>query len=280
MGRKKLTRRRESLLQPLSLRQTSIHDKFWYNEERGELKLIPGRLDFWDSTNRALRVASNQARCHSFSQDFIAATLHNIISLAIEYPSEKMPVQMLLSRLGMMVYGNNLTEELLNYDSKIVELYRLDIPNHIGETVDLANDLMRKLNNSLYNLRKGNRNWNSSISNDFDPAAWAYVADVGGSRQFVSQDALEWQPDTLGRPAGIHLTDTEDVKRLVNYRELRSMLPNDYAFGIDVYEGQLDGTPCYVAGSSSNQFPKPAGCRPQNCQAIYIYNNGKWESVL
>lgn len=268
------------LLERAARRQDSLRDKFELDEEDMSFEMIPGRLGFWDSTNRALRVRSTQARCHSFSQDFIAAMLHNIISLAIAFPNDKMPVQLMLSHLGMMVYGNILTEGWDDYDNKINLLHALDIPNHLNETVYLANDLMHKLNNSLYNLRVGDRSWNSSIGSDFDPTAWAYVADVNGSKRFISQEKLEWQQDLSGRPAGIHLTDAQDVHRLVFFRELWSILQNGYQFGIDVYEGKLDEIPCCIVGSSSNKFAKPGGCMPQKCSAIYIYNNGNWESIL
>lgn len=258
----------------------TIKNKFKLNEKDGSLVLIPGRLEFWNTTIRKIGVDSGQARCHSFSQDFIAVMLHNIMSLAIAYPNDKGPVLLLLDYLGQMVYGTDKTDEWRTYDERINDLMWMDIADHLERAVDLANDLMHKLNNARYNLRPGNQSWNASISNDFDPTAWNYVGNVNGRKKFISHNSLIWQPETSGRPEGIHLTDPKDVQRMLAFQNLQSVLQNDYEFGIDVYEDQVQKVCCYIVGSSSNKFKKPGGCRPEKCSDIYIDNAGSWASVL
>jgi len=258
----------------------TIKNKFKLNEKDGSLVLIPGRLEFWNTTIRNIRVDSGQARCHSFSQDFIAVMLHNIMSLAIAYPNDKRPVLLLFDYLGQMVYGTSETDEWRAYAAGINDLMRMDIADHLERSVYLANDLMHKLNNARYNLRPGNQSWNASISNDFDPTAWDYVRNVNGRKMFISHRGRLWRQETSGRPEGIHLTDPKDVQRLLAFQNLQSVLRNDYEFGIDVYEDQVQKVCCYIVGSSSNKFSKTDGCQPKKCSDIYIDNAGNWVSVL
>lgn len=251
--------------------------KFYLSMDAKRIVLQHVRIDFFSSTNQSMPVGFGQARCHSFSQDFIAVMLHNIVELAIFRSNEIEIIYTLLMYFGEVIYGSDQLDGEGMYEETAREFCMSVSQNDLHEAVYSANGLMDQLNNARHNLRVGNQSWNASISNDFDPSAWAYVANVGGTKKYISQDGLDWQDDPYGRPEGIHLTDPNDVRRMISFRDFRTMISNDYAFGIDIYEDELDGISCCIVGSSSNAFAKPPGCRPCKCTYIYIENNGTWE---
>ncbi len=267
---------------------STIENKFKVDSSNQEIQLVRGRLAFHSSTQQKVAIRFGQARCHSFSQDFIAAILHQIVVSAIYCRNSRDANGARLLCLGSMVFGAQASGEKNNYETVMGQFLEQSasvfagsamLRNQLLEAVKTANSLMHQLNNSLYNLRPGDKAWNSSISYDFDPTAWAYVADIQGRKYYIDHTSLQWQKETLGRPAGIHLTDAGDAQRMLHYCELRGMLESDYVFGIDIYSCKVEGVSCLFAGSSSNRFKKPPGCVPGKCSQIYIEDNGNWISI-
>ena len=255
-----------------------IDQKFALKFDNSGLRVIKGRLDFSSAVKGKMPVGFGMARCHSFSQDFIAAILQNIIDLFIGNPNEGDTIYLMLKYLGNMIFGGEADSgEKSCYIETIQNIFSI---SYLQEAVDLANMLMCQLNNSLYNLRPGDMHWNSSISYSFDPVSWdCVIMGSDGRPWYISEKSIDPMPDSTGRSTGIYLTDDRDSSRLQRFIELRDVIEDDYTFGIDLYSVTLDNGVYGVVGSSSNCFSKNTLFKPDRYNQIYIKAGGTWQLI-
>lgn len=274
--KEKLSRLKEFTSQSREIRQ--IDQKFALKFDNSGLRVIKGRLDFSSAVKGKMPVGFGMARCHSFSQDFIAAILQNIIDLFIGNPNEGDTIYLMLEYLGNMIFGGEADSgEKSCYIETIKNIFSI---SNLQEAVDLANMLMCQSNNSLYNLRPGDMHWNSSISYSFDPVSWdCVIMGSDGNPWYISERSINPMPDSTGRSVGIYLTDDRDSSRLQRFIELRDVIEDDYSFGIDLYSVTLDNGVYGVVGSSSNCFSKNTSFKLDRYNQIYIKVSGVWQLI-
>jgi hypothetical protein len=261
-----------------------------YNSATSQIEDNGSRLNFDNRIIEHIALEPHEVRCHSISykciEDAIIENVNNYLS------GEYIDLEKILSVLVEAVtynqkydgitynpeYGD--TEDKQELDDTIVfrktaidnavkilnecQNFRAINNGTVSQNIingkkkkiaKLANILLRALNNSPGNLRKGKSDWNSSIGELFDPKEWthisAYQDDDGNKKLIYIQDTSNegvfddrtpikelYGYDLIG--SGFYFSDLGDcvrIKMLCTYR--LAMSPTAMSALLDVKAGYL-----------------------------------------
>lgn len=283
--------------------------------KNGEFKRIPKRPPFDASVRTALPLVDARARCHSISFNHIEHCVLTVLRAMVENVPQGATVDpsryfVALEPLRAAVTGvlegvaltpdtieavlGNLYDDICSYDA-------LAYPGDMEEFTAMCNKLVSLLNSCLFNLREGSANWNSAISDLFDPTSWAYIgvhegqAYVVACEKMILTDCTPFSQSELAgkipppENTGIYLTCANDAVRISLLAELAANLNEDFPLPrIGIVSGAVPWATQFelpdfavIAYSSSNEFPHVSS-QIAECEIpidTYLLVNDSWESL-
>lgn len=285
--------------------------------ENGEFKHISKRPPFDANVRATLPLADARARCHSISFSYIEQCVLAVLRAMVENVPQGATVDpsryfVALEPLRAAVTGvpegvapdpgtieavlGNLYDEICSYDNLVY-------PGDMEEFTVMYNKLVSLLNSCLFNLREGSANWNSAISDLFDPTSWAYIGVDGEGQAYVvayekrimteggvpfAQSELAGKIPPPGN-TGIYLTCADDAVRISLLAELAANLDEDFPLPrIGIVPRAVPWATQFelpdfaaIVYSSSNEFPHVSS-QIAECEIsfhAYLLVNDSWESL-
>lgn len=282
----------ELYTQSLFIGQMPLKTIIVYN---GMLESRPERPPFSEKIKSALALPPGPVRCHSISFDYIEGVVMQVLNkMGSELDDEE-------GIAALEILCNAVTVQCLDDYPNLQTLCSetLDCLSTAKDRAKFGNSLVRALNNVIANLRVGRSDWNSSISNQFDPTSWlhielgqdgnAYVDSTDGSLDECELLNTEkhFPEGYLPKPVGpgFYLTSPNDSIRLSELLQLKAkpyciLMPSIIGgCALDIVSVSSDATDRRkrLLYSSSNQWNLTDRIQRHAWTAgVYYVKDGSW----
>lgn len=209
------------------------------------------------------KLTAQEAICHSFSYDNIAACICWHLNNG----------HVSFEELIDAIYNGKDDDKR---DEAICLIQKMKMSSESYSFAHLANELLRNLNNAIPNLRIGNRKWNASVGNCYDPISWVFVQNgkviCSNSEKNLGELTKDYSSYNA-YPNGFYLTDKNDGKRISMLKKIETYPEKE----LSIYTAAYQGKPFIY--SSLNKFEFIPTEKAENFHTdIWYIDGSNWES--